>query len=82
MLQEGKSIKNCFEDYDGSNDYQETTEYIESRFLNPLKDIEFREPGNIPSFIILEKDGNCVTVIYDTIQNYAIKTLIKDKYFA
>jgi len=78
MLQEGKSIKNCFEDYNGSNDFKETTKYIESQFEQdlPLNDIE------IFRFIVPpEVERNIVFLIYDTVSRIATNSLFKDKGF-
>jgi len=74
LLQEGKSINKCFEDYDGINCVDDTIEYIKSQFLN---EIDINEGFLVYTHIVREGSESCIQQIHDIHQNIFIEKLME-----
>jgi len=66
LLDEGRSIKSCFEDYQGSNDFDESTEYIKDQFINLVSNVY---SGSIYTHITCATDTKNIEFVFDSVQH-------------
>lgn len=73
-LKAGKSIRSCFEDYNGPDEYEASVEFIAHEFLrrvhNPNKQVYYH--------VTCATDRNNISVVFDVVKNIVIRAGLRE----
>jgi len=75
LLLSGRSITPCFEDFNGSNDFDENCKYIGEQFVNSVQDVYQQK---IYTHITCATDTKNIEFVFDTVQRIILENLFED----
>jgi len=75
-LETGKSIKVAFPEYDGPNDFESSTRFLEKTFTNVI-DPTTGQPKEIYTHITCATNTDNVRVVFDAVRDFIINKALQ-----
>jgi len=75
-IEAGASIKDCFEEYEGEDNYKDSLSYIEHQFTDVM-DINTGQKRNVFSHVTCATDTTCVKVVFDAVRDFVIRDALR-----